>query len=98
MERERIVRYELNICGGDFQHVRDCFEAWKREPLVYRRNQPMFPGKDEVRCLSGRVLDNGELAHSVLTKSCSPDDPYALAIEVNDGQRDIWLVMAARLE
>ncbi|MGF7131597.1 hypothetical protein P3T40_003079 [Paraburkholderia sp. EB58] len=95
---ERIVHYELNICGGDFQHVQDCFEAWKREPLVYRQSRPMFEGKQEVRCLTGRVLDNGELAQGVLARTCSPDDPYALAIEVNDGERDIWLVMAAHLE
>jgi hypothetical protein len=54
---ERIVHYELNICGGDFQHVQDCFEAWKREPLVYRQSRPMFEGKQEVRCLTGTMAN-----------------------------------------
>ncbi|MBC8746311.1 hypothetical protein F6X42_06600 [Paraburkholderia sp. WC7.3b] len=27
---------QVNICGGDFRHIRDCFNDWKRQPLVYR--------------------------------------------------------------
>ncbi|MDH6147347.1 hypothetical protein OKW46_001269 [Paraburkholderia sp. WSM4179] len=33
---ESTVHYQVNICGGDLQHVRDCFNDWKRQPLVYR--------------------------------------------------------------
>ena len=55
--------YQTNICGGDFQHVRDCFVEWKRQPLVYRQNRPMFEGKEEVRPLSGSAFGNGEAAH-----------------------------------
>jgi hypothetical protein len=90
------THYQANICGGDFQHVKDCFERWKSQPLVYRRNQRMFKGKREVRRLAdGRVFDNGELAHNVLTQTCQPHDPYAIAAEIRDGERDMWLVMAA---
>ncbi|HVE07968.1 MAG TPA: hypothetical protein VNE00_12005 [Paraburkholderia sp.] len=90
------VHYQANICGGDFQHVKECFDGWKQQPLVYRRNQYMFEGKREVRPLGeGRVFDNGEVAHNVLASTCSPQDPYALAAEIHDGERDLWLVMAA---
>lgn len=88
-------RYQANICGGDFQHVRDCFVEWKRQSLVYRQSQPMFEGKEEVRLLSHCVFGNGEVAHSALAQACDPTDPYALAAEIRDGERDMWLVMAA---
>lgn len=28
-------------------------------------------------------------------RACSPQDPYALAEEVSDSERDMWIVMAA---
>jgi hypothetical protein len=87
--------YQANICGGDFQHVRECFVEWKRQSLVYRQNRHMFEGKEEVRPLSPRVFGNGEVAHTVLAQACHPGDPYALAAEIHDGERDMWLVMAA---
>ncbi|CAB3772762.1 hypothetical protein [Paraburkholderia humisilvae] len=90
------THFQANICGGDFQHVKDCFETWKTQPLIYRRDQRMFEGKREVRCLAGgRVFDNGEVARNVLTQTCQPRDPYAIAAEIHDGERDMWLVMAA---
>jgi len=55
----------------------------------------MFEGKQEVRPLSERVFDNGEVAHEALERVCGPRDPYALAAEIHDGERDVWLVMAA---
>ncbi|MGF6552914.1 hypothetical protein [Paraburkholderia youngii] len=91
----RNIHYQANICGGDFAHVRECFSNWKSETLVYHRHQPMFEGKREVRPLSERVFDNGEVAHNTLASVCSPRDEYALAAEIRDGERDVWLVMAA---
>lgn len=86
----------MTICGGDFEQVENRFKAWKQERPVYRSNpQKMFEGKQEVRRLSKRVMDNGEIAQNVLAQHCSPENPYALAVEVNDGERDVWLVMAA---
>jgi hypothetical protein len=89
------IHYQANVCGGDFAHVRECFRNWKSETLVYRKQQRMFEGKQEVRPLSGRVFDNGEIAHHALARVCSPGDAYALAAEIRDGERDVWLVMAA---
>ncbi|QYD72006.1 hypothetical protein KZJ38_34175 [Paraburkholderia edwinii] len=90
------THYQANICGGDFQHVKQCFETWKTQTLIYRRNQFMFEGKREVRPLAeGRVFDNGEVAQHVLAQTCQPRDPYAIAAEIRDGERDVWLVMAA---
>lgn len=89
------LHYHVNICGGDFAHVRECFRDWKTETLIYRRDQRMFEGKHEVRPLSQRVFDSGELAKNALVSVCGPRDAYALAAEVHDGERDMWLVMAA---
>jgi hypothetical protein len=89
------IHYQVNICGGDFAHVRECFRSWKAETLVYRRHQRMFEGKQDVRPFSACVFDNGELAHRALERVCNPTDPYALAAEIRDGERDLWLVMAA---
>jgi len=89
------IHYQTNICGGDFAHVRECFSKWKSETLVYRRRQAMFEGKQEVRPLSAPVFDNGESAHNTLARVCAPGDAYALAAEIRDGERDLWLVMAA---
>jgi hypothetical protein len=41
------------------------------------------------------VFNNGEAAHQALERVCEPDDPYALAAEIRDGERGLWLVMAA---
>jgi hypothetical protein len=89
------IHYQINICGGDFQHVKHRFAEWKEEPLVYRKNQRMFEGKTEVRPVSDQVFDNAERARAALEQTCGPDDSYALAAAVKDGRRDIWLVMAA---
>ena len=90
-----IPRYEVNVCGGDFQHVRERFREWKNEPLIYRRDQRMFEGRDEVRLLSTRPYSDAEEARKALQNACDPEDAYALAAEVDDGERDIWIVMAA---
>ncbi|MGF6602377.1 hypothetical protein P3T23_007129 [Paraburkholderia sp. GAS448] len=89
------IHYQMNICGGDFTHVRECFRDWKSQPLVYRWNQRMFEGKEDVHPLSGRVFNNGEVAHRALERMCGPGDSYALAAEICDGEHDLWLVMAA---
>jgi hypothetical protein len=88
-------RYEVNVCGGDFQHVRERFREWKNEPLIYRKDQRMFEGRDEVRLLSTRCYSDAEEARKALQTACDPQDAYALAAEVDDGERDIWIVMAA---
>jgi hypothetical protein len=88
--------YQVNICKGDFQHVCECFRQWKHEPLVYRRNQTMFEGRDEVRKLATtQRYDDVEQARKALQMACSPQDPYALAVEVCDGEPTMWIVMAA---
>jgi hypothetical protein len=89
------IHYQINICGGDFRHVKHRFPERKEEPLVYRKNQRMFEGKTEVRPLSEQVFDNAERARAALEQTCGTDDAYALAAAVKDGWRDIWLVMAA---
>ncbi|MFP3585139.1 hypothetical protein SCB29_16080 [Paraburkholderia sp. SIMBA_055] len=89
------IHYQSNICGGDFAHVLECFRDWKSQTLVYRRNQRMFEGKQEVRPLTERVFPDGEIAYEALAQICDPRDPYALAAEIRDGERDVWLVMAA---
>ena len=92
------THYQVNICGGDFKHVRDCFLTWKEETLVYRQRQRMFEGRDEVRMLSKHRFDDTERARFALENACRPGDAYALAAEVDDGERDIWIVMAAYVE
>jgi hypothetical protein len=91
----RRIRYEANVCGGDFQSVKQHFNVWKKQPLVYRPNQHMFAGKHEVRMLSEQIYDNSEIARKALQHACKPEDPFALAVNVDDGERDIWIVMAA---
>jgi hypothetical protein len=88
-------RFQVNICRGDFRHVCESFREWKHEPLVYRRGETMFEGRDEVRILTKHRYDDIEQARMALQKACSPQDPYALAAEVSDGERDMWIVMAA---
>ncbi|MBN3754855.1 hypothetical protein G3N95_18055 [Paraburkholderia sp. Tr-20389] len=90
------IHYQSNICGGDFQHVKDCFHVWKEQPLVYRMNQHMFEGKREVRPLAGdRVFEDAEVAQRTLLNTCGPNDTYALAAQIHNDERDVWLVMAA---
>ena len=55
----------------------------------------MFEGKQEVGPLSDRPFSDGEAAQHVLKQTCDPRDPYALAAEIRDGERDMWLVMDA---
>jgi hypothetical protein len=95
---EAKTHYQINVCGGDFQHVKDCFSAWKGQTLIYRKDQRMFDGKNEVRLLSDQIFDNGERARNALEQTCTPQDSYALAAQVDDGERAIWLVMAAYQE
>jgi hypothetical protein len=95
---ESITRYQVNVCGGDFQHVRDCFRAWKNEPLVYSKDRRMFEGREEVRMLSAKQFDDAERARNALENACSPQHRYALAVQVDDGERDMWIVMAAYRE
>ncbi|VWD11789.1 hypothetical protein BLA39750_03278 [Burkholderia lata] len=54
--KERI-RYDANVCGGDFSHVRERFDTWKRESLTCRPERRMVDGQDEVRELNGTVYD-----------------------------------------
>ena len=91
-------RYEVNVCGGDFRHVRECFREWKKEALIYRKDQKMFEGREDVRRLEKQEYDNTEQARKALQSACRPQDPYALAAEVSNGERDMWIVMAAYRE
>ncbi|MDR0240305.1 MAG: hypothetical protein LBJ65_01690 [Burkholderia sp.] len=92
--RERI-RYDANVCGGEFASVRARFDAWKRESLVYRPERRMFDGKDEVRELNDIVYDGPERAQQALVAQCAPADPFALAVRLTTEGRTMWLVMAA---
>ncbi|AUT63814.1 hypothetical protein [Paraburkholderia terrae] len=90
------IHYQSNICGGDFQHVKDCFHVWKQQPLVYRMSQHMFEGKREVRPLADDcVFEDAEVAQRTLASTCGPNDSYALAAQIHSSERDMWLVMAA---
>ncbi|KWF11557.1 hypothetical protein NUV26_28140 [Burkholderia pseudomultivorans] len=92
--KERI-RYDANVCGGDFAHVRERFETWKRESLVYRPERRMFDGKDEVRQLNDTIYDGPESAQRALVAHCHPSDSFALAVRLTAEGRNMWLVMAA---
>ncbi|WGY72080.1 hypothetical protein KEC55_19925 [Burkholderia cepacia] len=92
--RERI-RYDANVCGGEFASVHARFDAWKRESLVYRPERRMFDGKDEVRELNDLVYDGPERAQQALVAQCAPSDPFALAVRLTTEGRRMWLVMAA---
>ncbi|KVT44187.1 hypothetical protein I7819_10300 [Burkholderia multivorans] len=89
------IRYEANVCGGDFSHVRERFATWKRESLIYRPERRMFDGKDEVRQLNDTVYDGPESAQRALAACCRPSDRYALAVQLAAEGRTMWLVMAA---
>lgn len=92
------THFEVNVCGGDFQHVLECFREWKNEPLIYRNNRLMFEGRDEVRMFCPTQFDNAERARKALETACDPRDPYALATRFDDGARELWIVMAAYCE
>ncbi|SEI26895.1 hypothetical protein SAMN05192544_107815 [Paraburkholderia hospita] len=90
------IQYQSNIGGGDFQHAKDCFHAWKQQPLAYRMSQHRFEGKREVRLLAGdSVFEDAEVAQRTLAKTCGPNENYALAAQIYNSERDMWLVMAA---
>lgn len=89
------THYQANVCGGDFKHVKERFNEWKQQPLVFQHNRRMFEGKDEVRRVSERVFGNSEAAQSLLREMCDPHASYALAAHVQTSERDQWLVMAA---
>lgn len=85
--KERI-RYDANVCGGDFGHVRERFDTWKRESLVYRPERRMFDGKDEVRALNRTVYDGPQRA-AALVGQCAPSDPHALAVQLTGRTHDV---------
>ncbi|NTZ82818.1 hypothetical protein FCJ61_07340 [Burkholderia metallica] len=89
------IRYDANVCGGDFGHVRERFETWKRESRVYRPERRRFDGKDEVRELNDTVYDGPARAQQALVAQCEPSDPFALAVQLTAEGRTMWLVMAA---
>lgn len=92
--RERI-RYDANVCGGDFSRVRERFDTWKRESRVHRPERCMFDGKDEVRELNPTVYAGPESAPRARVARCAPSDPFALAARLAAGGRPLWRVMAA---
>ena len=55
----------------------------------------MFEGKADVRPLGGDAFGSTEPARFALQRACEPSDPYALAAQVHDDGRELWLVMAA---
>ncbi|MBZ5789141.1 hypothetical protein K8353_03390 [Burkholderia contaminans] len=89
------IRYDANLCGGDFSHVRERFDTWKRESRVYRPERRLFDGKDEVRALDDTVYDGPERAQRALVAACAPSDRFALAVRLTAEGRTMWLVMAA---
>ncbi|MBN3723919.1 hypothetical protein [Burkholderia sp. Ac-20379] len=90
------VHYEVNVCGGTFDSVRDRFRAWQHEPLIVRPQRTMFENKDGVKRLDDdTVFDLPEAAQQALRRACTPGDRYALAAPVVDDGRALWLVMAA---
>jgi hypothetical protein len=92
------THFEVNVCGGDFEHVLQCFQEWKGEPLIYRHGRLMFEGRDEVRVLDNMQFDDAERARKALETACRPQHDYALATRFDDGVRDFWIVMAAYCE
>ncbi|VWB43324.1 hypothetical protein BAR24066_01940 [Burkholderia arboris] len=92
--RERI-RYDANVCGGDFGHVRGRFDAWKRESRVCRPERRLFDGRDGGRELTDTVYDGPERAQRALAAQCVPSAGFALAVPLTADGRAIWPVMAA---
>ena len=89
------VRYEVNICGGGFDALKSHFNEWKHELLIYRPERRMFEGKADVRPLGGETFGSTGFARFALQRACEPSDAYALAAQVRDEGRELWLVMAA---
>ncbi|WP_175834744.1 hypothetical protein [Burkholderia anthina] len=92
MER---IRYDTNVCGGDFSQVCERFDTWKRESLTYRPERRLFAGKDEVRELNHTVYEGPASAQRALVARCALSDPFALAVQLAAEGRTMWLVMAA---
>ncbi|VWC70118.1 hypothetical protein BLA50215_00488 [Burkholderia lata] len=78
--RERI-RYGANVCGGDFSHVRERFDTWKRESRGDRPERRVFDGKDHVRELKDTVYD-APSAQQALVAECAPSALFALAVRL----------------
>lgn len=89
------IRYDANVCGGDFSQVRERFDTWKRESLVYRPERRVFDCKDEVRALNHTGYAGPASAQRALIARCTPSDPFALAAQLAADGRTMWLVMAA---
>ncbi|RQS12333.1 hypothetical protein DIE07_09190 [Burkholderia sp. Bp9002] len=89
------AHYELNVCGGGFETVKERFQAWKCEPLVARPGRLMFEGKTEVRRLDARCFDGTEAARRALQDACRPQDDFALAAPAHEDGHELWLVLAA---
>ncbi|SFU23999.1 hypothetical protein [Paraburkholderia aspalathi] len=89
------IRFEVNVCGGDFAHVQASFQEWRRQPDFDGRGRWMFEGKSGVRRLDPAVFDNTKAARLALERQCGPQDPYALAAHVSKPGRTLWIVMAA---
>ncbi|WP_322025140.1 hypothetical protein [Burkholderia sp. BCC1977] len=89
------VHYEVNVCGGGFDTVRDRFQVWKHEPLVSRPDRLMFEGKTEVRRLGDAGLDGTEATRRALQRASRPQDAFALAAHASDDGREWWIVLAA---
>ncbi|KUZ06958.1 hypothetical protein WI28_22805 [Burkholderia diffusa] len=94
-EPRKRIRYDANVCGGDFRDVRERFDTWKRESRVHRPERRVFDGKDEVRELNHTVYAGPESAQRALVARCAPADPFALAVRLAAEGRTLWLVMAA---
>lgn len=89
--RERI-RYDANVCCSDFSHVRERFDAWKRESPACRPERRLFVGKDARRAnrtmlsMGGSKCAAGAMRAVRSVRAC-----VQLAAE----GRTMWLVMAA---
>ncbi|MEX3613313.1 MAG: hypothetical protein VB141_05250 [Burkholderia gladioli] len=92
------VHYEVNVCGGTFDSVRNRFRAWQHEPLMARPQRSMFADKAGVERLDDTVFEAPEEVQCALRRACAPHDRYALAAPIDDGGRAFWLVMAAYVD
>jgi hypothetical protein len=73
------IRYDANVCGGNFFHVRERFDTWKRESPACRPERRRFGGKDAMREPDDPVHDGPERAQRVLVAECAPSDRLAFA-------------------
>ncbi|WP_269501393.1 hypothetical protein [Burkholderia sp. IMCC1007] len=89
------IRYDANVCGGDFSHVRERFDRRKRESSIYRPERRLFAGKDDVRELNHTVYEGPASAQRARVARCAPSDPFALAVQLAADGRTRWLAMAA---